>query len=168
LIKKWVKNYNKNMNKKTLLFIPLILVLNSCQITKVNLTKSFIHESDERDEVFSHEIRDFSTFKSMNNDKESYIMYIYNDKNCMCYLTLKSISKDFVIENNLLVYTMDVDVIENKKHYGYNSNGHSYPSICIFEEGRCKYQVDYNDIQYFENSAKYAEYITERCIFSEN
>jgi hypothetical protein len=156
------------MKKKGLIFLPLILALTSCQITKVNLSYGYVHESDERDEVFSHEIRDFSTFETMNKNKESYIMYIYNDKNCMCYLTLKSISKDTVIENNALVYTMDVKVIENKNHYGYKSTGHSYPSICIFEKGTCKYQVDYNDVSIFENTNKFEEYLFARVNFSEN
>jgi hypothetical protein len=163
-----VENYNKNMNKKLTVLMPLILAVTSCQITKVNLTYGYVHESDERDEVFSHEIRDFSAFENMNKNKESYIMYIYNDKHCMCYLTLKSISKNTVIENNILVYTMDLDVIENKNHYGYKSTNHSYPSICIFENGNCKYQLDYNDVTYFENEDKFREYIFERVNFSEN
>lgn len=154
------------MNKKLLLLTPLILLTTSCQISKVQLTYSFMHESDERDVVFSHEITTYESFMNKNMHKESYIMYIYDDKNCMCYLELKSISKDFVIENNVLVYTMDVDVIGNRSAYGYKVNGHSFPSICIFEEGKIKYQVDYNDVVYFENSSKYAEYITERVEFS--
>lgn len=156
------------MDKKIITFIPLILLISSCQVTKVNLTYGFIHESDERDVVFSHEIKDYQTFKNMNEKKESYLMYIYNDKNCMCYLELKSISKDTVIENNLLVYTMDVEIIENKNTFGYKTSGHSYPSICIFEEGKIKYQLDYNDIEYFENSSKYEEYIFERIVPSTN
>ena len=127
-----------------------------------------MHESDERDVVFSHEITSYNTFKNMNSQRESYVMYIYDDKNCMCYLELKSISKDFVIENNILVYTMDVDIIGNKSSYGYKTNGHSFPSICIFEEGKLKYQVDYNDVEYFENSNKFKEYISERVEFSSN
>lgn len=156
------------MNKKLLILAPLILSITSCQITKVNLTYGFIHETDQRDEVFSHEIRDYNSFKKMNDEKESYLMYIYDDKNCMCYLDLKSISKDTVIENNILVYTMDVEIIENHNTYGYKVDGHSYPSICIFEEGRLKYQVNYNEVQYFENTAKYEEYIFERINLSKN
>ena len=86
----------------------------------------------------------------------------------MCYLELKSISKDTVIENNLLIYTMDVKIIENKNTFGYKTSSHSYPSICIFEEGKIKYQLDYNDIEYFENSSKYEEYIFERIVPSTN
>lgn len=156
------------MSKKSLFLIPVILLATSCQVTKVNLTYGFIHESDERDEVFSHEITSYDSFKSKNMSKESYIMYIYNDKNCMCYLELKSISKNTVIENNLLVYTMDVKIIGERSSYGYKVNGHSYPSICIFEEGKCKYQVDYNNIEYFENSQKFEEYIFERVNLSTN
>ena len=123
------------MNKKLALLTPFILLVTSCQISKVQLTYAFMHESDERDVVFYHEITSYNTFKNMNSQRESYVMYIYDDKNCMCYLELKSISKDFVIENNILVYTMDVDIIGNKSSYGYKTNGHSFPSICIFEEG---------------------------------
>ena len=156
------------MNKKLALLTPFILLTTSCQISKVNLTYGFMHESDERDSVFSHEITSYESFMNMNMLKESYVMYIYSDKYCMCYLELKSISKDFVIENNILVYTMDVEVIGNRSSYGYKTNGHSFPSICIFEEGKLKYQVDYNDVEYFENSKKFEEYITERVNFSTN
>ena len=95
-------------------------------------------------------------------------MYIYNEKNCICYLTLKSISKDTVVRNNMLVYTMDVKIIKDKNTYGYKVNGHSYPSIVIFEEGKTKYQLDYNDLAYFENTAKYEQYIFERVNLSTN
>ena len=150
------------MNKKLLLIAPLFLSLTSCQISKVNLTYLYMHESDERDDVFSHEIVNYSTFESKHTNKESFLMYIYNDKNCMCYLDLKTNSKDVVLENDLLVYTMDVKILENKNTYGYNKNNHSYPSICIFENGNLKYQVDYNQVEYFENSKKFKEYIFER------
>lgn len=150
------------MNKKLFVFLPLIFSVCSCQITKFKLSDSFVHESSERDEVFSHEIESYSDYEKMNKDKKSYLMYVYADPNCMCYLELKRISLDTVVNNDLLVYTMSVSLMRNKNTYGYDNSNHDYPSIVIAENGRVKYQIHYDDVAYFESTAKFEEYIFNR------
>lgn len=157
------KNYNIYM-KKFCLFSVAILSLISCSsgpVTKVDLSYRFIHENTAREEVFSHEITAYEDYKNKNTTKESFIMYIYDDFNCMCYSELKNISLNTVISNDLLVYTMDVAVIKGNS-FGYKTSGHSYPSICIFEKGYLKYQVNFDEERYFYYTEHYETWLFER------
>lgn len=155
------------MNKKLIAFLPLFLLTSCGSNSQVILSDFYYHESSERDDVFSHEITSYSSFENMNKNKKSYIMYIYNDKYCMCYLELKRISAPLAVEYNLLIYTMDVEIIENKNTYGYSAKGHDFPSICIFDQGKLHSSIHYDNYEYFESESKFSDWIFERIKIEE-
>lgn len=166
---------------KKILMILSIFILTSCgtqSIEKVTLTYAYNFNEKSTSEIFYNiDKSSYSEFSKMCENKESFLIYIYNDKGCECYRELRANSLDYAFNNNIRIYEMDIKAILDNNTYGFDLSGansttiktKTYLFVTIFNKGNCKYQLNYStNNSTIKEKNKLEAYLSERIIPSTN
>lgn len=109
----------------------------------------------------------YNFFDICANSEESFILIVYNDKRCSCYVDFKEISRNYLFEHNINTLTIDVSLLTGNNLYGYTiPSAMNYPSLAIFKNGRCVKQVDYKSgtDSIFNTTSKFTTFMDESVI----
>ena len=89
------------------------------------------------------EINRYANFKNKIESNESFLLVVYDNLGCMCYIDFKNILEDYIFENNLVIYQITDTLLEDQNTYGINLDV-SYPSLVLFDNGQLAFQENYN------------------------
>ena len=89
------------------------------------------------------EINRYTNFKNKIESNESFLLVVYDNLGCMCYIDFKNILEDYIFENNLVIYQITDTLLEDQNTYGINLDV-SYPSLVLFDNGQLAFQENYN------------------------
>lgn len=154
--------------KKLLILLPILITsfaLNSCgEVSNSSKALSYgkVYESEE--DVFNSDYdTSYKTFSYSVQNKETFILLVYNSLTCGCYINFKIANKKYLFDNNIDIYTMDVTNLENQELYGFSiPKSTEYPSIAIYKQGSLVKQTNYNSgNEIFTTNTAFIKFYTE-------
>lgn len=120
------------------------LLLTSCgKNINYPVTLSLGEEKNSIENSALTNIDRFTDFENKIKSKESFLLVIYDNLGCMCYIDFKNILDDYICENNLIIYQIKDTTLEENNTYGINLDV-SYPSLTLFNLGELAFQENYN------------------------
>ena len=85
----------------------------------------------------------YSTLTNMIDSKESFVLLIFHNRTCGCWLEFCPIAKDFMNQYNLEFKVFDNALLEGNNSYGIYTGTAKMPGICFFRRGKLIRQTIY-------------------------
>lgn len=159
--------------KKSLLFLGLILLiapsLGSCRFSKgpekIELSYGSLIDTNYTD-------IDYAKLEAKTIEEENFVLVTYpgKDSTCSCWRIFELVIEDFVLENDAIIYAIDVFQVIGKNNDFNLSLSTSSPSIAFFEKGELKEQIAYSTKSpqaFYKNYSDFRDLILEKTTHPE-
>ena len=133
--------------KKIIAFIMMLFCLVGCKDKTVKVKLDYeemprIIDSSSylyiKYNLLSYQLKNTGEYDAKVNNKDSFLLFVY-DENCYGCNLLAPALKPYVDENELVIYTMELNSISNK-HDLYKSGVNTTPFLLLIEDGKVAYK----------------------------
>ena len=107
----------------------------------------------------------YSNLVSKIEKKQSFVLALYGDEYCSCWVHFHPILTDYINEKNMVVEYMSVDEFYKQDRFGLYLDKVDMPSVAIFSKGKLASQIIYGKTSsLFNNKEKFFGYMEENII----